>query len=397
MTKLSLKNVLAISFTLVGVGAVALVSALHIHTSFKENVEFISTNLSNSAEIISSQVNGHIGEVLGAIAAGTLSQSYSLQSPDKEIRRNSLRKILASHHGVRETWLVNNDGVTTDFASRFVLESPDVVSKLWRPENLGQLKVGDLYFGDIQFTDIASEPLLNMVTPITSGGEHQGGYVIASISLKYLWDLLSDIQIENHGVAYAYSQSGELIGHSDRALVFSKEIVSAGLLSVFFKNNVTTSKEVQRLNGDRAIIGFSPIKRLKIGVFVETPKNNALSTAYSRILVSLMVSVAIALAAIVVGILLARKLGRPIQTLAGATDQILNSDFNVAVNVEGTAETQKLGMAFNEMANQLSNSIDELKSQIEVREKSEEALAKSEGRFKGLFENSEVSIWNVGK
>ena len=48
------------------------------------------------------------------------------------------------------------------------------------------------------------------------------GVLVAEVSLRYLWDVISEIRVGQSGYAYVVSHDGDLIAHPDISLVLQR-------------------------------------------------------------------------------------------------------------------------------------------------------------------------------
>jgi len=98
-------------------------------------------------------------------------------------------------------------------------------------------------------------------------------------------------------------------------------------------------------------------------------------------------------AVIGVGLVIGSKISKPIVDLSETSTKVASGDLNIRAQVGTKDEIGRLAEAFNSMTGQLSFLIRSLEQQIAEREQVEKALRESEGRYRGLFENSPISLW----
>jgi len=101
------------------------------------------------------------------------------------------------------------------------------------------------------------------------------------------------------------------------------------------------------------------------------------------------------LVSIFLGLTIARSISKPVADLTQTTQAIAQGDFSVRVDIATADEIGELAASFNKMAEDLQNtttSIHNLNQEITQRKKTEEALAKSERKFRTIFENAGGSL-----
>jgi len=389
---LSLRKILAFAFGLTSVGAVLLLTILHTYSTYKSSQTNIHEDLSKTSKIVAAQVDGHVGEILSAFLAGVATQAGDIFSAQENSRHSALTKILASHPGIRGVWTIHKNGKIMDMMSRFEIVTDENKSQLWKPSMSDGKQIEKIQFSKLSFTKRSDEPLIYAAVPVIRGGEELGGSVVASISLKYLWDVLANIKLEKSGSAFAFDKEGRALGHSDISRLFASNILPQNILTDFFDKDDSSSKEYITSDNREVISGFSLMRDLKFGIAIETPKSNAFEAIWDEIIRSLIVSVVIALASIFIGLYLAHKLIDPLKQLSDAAEEMSNTNLPTTVDIVGTQETQKLGIVFNNMTRRLSATISELKSQIVTRKKAEQQLRESEEGFAKAFEASPAAI-----
>ncbi len=383
-----LKKVLIMAFTSISIGVVFFISILNALSTYQSAKSVLEETLATSAQTVAIRVDGYIGSILSALNAGVINQANRLIDANHEIRHQALIKVLASHKGLREVWSVDEKGYVLELVSRFSIAHTNGLSFLWQPKPYKKIKLGDVFFSDIQLTEKSSEPLINVAVPLSRGGRLTGGMIVASLSLKYLWDVLNILDLKEGRSSFALSRNGVLVGHSNTALVFSKNVIPADILETFFAHRNVLSREYRNVEGTLVIGGFSLIERLGIGVILEAPEEEAFQAAFDGIVLDILVALGAILISIWTGIFLAKLLVRPLLKLSEAADEITNAKKYKEVEVAGTVETRILGSAFNKMTRRLSTSISQLETEIEAKRKTEQVLRESEERFRSLIENA---------
>ena len=393
LQKVSLRSILALAFAVVSIGAIFSISMLNAYTAYQSSKTATHSDLFKSAQIVAARVDGYVGEIVSAISSTSIGETKKIFNRNELTRHSALNKIMASHPGIREVWNVSPRGKIIDFVSRFKIETAEQLKDRWNPVFQHIDRSLAVQFGQIRFTDISSEPLIDIAISTSKAGMNPTGAVVATLSLKYLWDLL-EVQATTEAVrAYAFSKDGKLIGHSDRSKMFLDVAVPNHVIGSLIHQPNMTSKEYQSVQGEM-IGGFATISRLAIGIIVEKPISESLRSANRSILNSLVISIVLGILAILVGISLARLIVRPLEALSEVAAKIARAKTASVVEPSGTLEIFKLGNTFNHMTYQLAASIEQLESQIRTVEQSERALRESKTSFQNLFEYSEVSIWN---
>ncbi len=241
------------------------------------------------------------------------------------------------------------------------------------------------YFGPVYFRR-ESEPYVTMAH---AGARRDIGVAIAEVNLKFIWDLVSAIEVGDSGYAYVVDGLGRLVAHPDISLVLRNtsladlpQVQSALIGDPNQEAMVGTGPD-----GADIISASAPIDRLGWRVFVELPVREALAPIYASALRTgalLLLGLAIALVA---GLFLARRMVVPIKALQEGAGRIGAGDLSLRIDVKTHDEFEALATDFNDMADQLQRSHADLERRVEERT---EDLGRSVAELKALGEVSQA-------
>jgi class 3 adenylate cyclase len=206
-----------------------------------------------------------------------------------------------------------------------------------------------------------SEPLMTMA---------MAGYrnyvvantVVAEISLKPVWLILSEIRIGRSGQAFVVDQTGSLVAHPDinRVLQGTDEktalamrrsrdaIASAG-------GNAITTRNAEN---EPVLTAVAPIAAVGWTVFVEQPQTEAFAPLYASLRRTGGLLLAATVLAATLAYWLARRMSGPIRLLEEGTDKIGAGQFDHRINIATGDELERLAARFNQMAHELDISRD---------------------------------------
>jgi signal transduction histidine kinase len=199
-----------------------------------------------------------------------------------------------------------------------------------------------------------------------------GGVVAADIDLSFVREVLDRARIGSVGYAYAVDSRGELVSHPDINLVL-QHTSFAGLPQVRkaldapasgARDAVTTGRSQ---SGTKVLSAYRPIASLGWRVFVEDPSSEALAPLEAAIWRTALLLVAFLLLAGATGVLLARRLVRPIESIQAAAAKIGSGALDQRIEVESHDELGALAEEFNRMAEQLRASYADLERKVEER------------------------------
>jgi hypothetical protein len=123
-----------------------------------------------------------------------------------------------------------------------------------------------VYYGPVYFRR-ESEPFMTLSA---AGTRRDAGVTAAEISLKLMWDVVSQTKVGEKGHAYVIDAKGRLIVHRDLSLVLRHTDMSK-LEHVLAVARGEPVQEGEDLEGRKVLTAFAPVYRPHWIVFVELP------------------------------------------------------------------------------------------------------------------------------
>lgn len=177
-----------------------------------------------------------------------------------------------------------------------------------------------------------------------------GGAVIITFTLEKLINYLDNFKVFNHSVVWLLSKGGEVIYHPNA------------------KNHQKSAKTITNINNkfeDLIVYGNQssnePIFNVVRNYIVVPPelKKGLLRNYLNN---SILIFLSIVLLSISLGVLIAKKIVKPITQITEMSRQVASGDFSVKMPVSGKDEISTLSNTFNVMIKQLENSREKLES-----------------------------------
>jgi HAMP domain-containing protein len=243
---------------------------------------------------------------------------------------------------------------------RMSREAPDVIGSqadYSHDPAFVQAMANKVYYGPVYFVG-QSEPYM---TVAVAGIRPEFGVIVGHLNLAFIWDVVSQIKVGEHGQAYVVDAAERLIAHPDISLVLRKTDMSR-LAQVSAARDALSKGAEERpsqgvdIEGRRVLSAYAVATPPGWLVFTELPIGEAYAPLYDSVMRSgILLLVAFALA-FFAGPLLARKMVVPIRTLHDGAVRIGGGDLRHRISIKTGDELEALGDQFNSMATQLQES-----------------------------------------
>ncbi len=235
-----------------------------------------------------------------------------------------------------------------------------------------------VYHGPVYFRE-ATEPYMTLAV-----GRRGAGATVAEISLKYIWDVVAGIKVGEHGAAYVVDADGTLIAHPDLSLVLRNTDLS-GLAQVKAARARDVLDEPPHLAQDmserQVLTANAAIAPLRWLVFVELPINEAYAPLYASLTIRGGLLLGGLGLAVLLSLLLARNMVRPIRALQMGAAQIGAGALDHRIQITTGDELEALGDQFNGMAARLQDSYATLEGKVIERTRQLELANLAKTRF----------------
>ena len=292
--------------------------------------------------------------------------------------KNLLENFLYQNDYVWELTLLDRRGKELVKVSKYRVIAPDDFKNQAKSEMFVAASKGKTCYGDFYLTQDVI-PTMGIAVPIDEYKSEPVGVLSAKIHLRYLWDLVPQIQIGKEGSTYMVDQEGNLIAHSDTR----KVILGLNVRSLPVVDQVVSGKEgnleFDHPEGKRVLCVYKLIKKLRWGVVVQIPVREAYHplrrvahTAFIWILIGLAI-------AMILSLLLTRKLILPIKRLSRGMGEIAKGNLDTYIQPTTKDELGLLTESYNRM--------------IQDLKQSQEALKEAEERYRKIFEKSKDMVY----
>ncbi len=355
----SLTVTVAIAFLTLSAVVLVISSSLNMYSSFRNQRKIINGQQQHIARDAANTVEGFIREKFSMLEV-VASRGNLVIIPQEE-QKPVLEKLLGLEPVFRQLVLLNAQKEELLRVSRLSKLLSVQLMEYNKSELFSKVSQKETYISPIYIDKVTSEPMVIMAVPITDVFGDFKGTLIAEANLKFMWDLMDQIEIGKNGYAYVVNMQGYLIAFRDISRVLRGE----NLIHLKEVAKFVNGKELP--NGGEAEISKGikntyvvathvPLGTPNWAVVVELPVLEAYETVTMALIISALVILLSFALAIVFGIYLSKRITKPIIDLRDATRKISKGNLEVKIESKSKDEIGQLSRAFDRMTINLKRS-----------------------------------------
>ena len=235
--------------------------------------------------------------------------------------------------------------------------------------------------GKPQKVNSSGETILTFASPVIIGNEVSAA-VVGVVSLREIAQIMGETKIideeklwkDGLPIVFVVDDEGRAVSYPDLSVAVNRTSL----------NNLKIVQEWQETNRQikSALLPFSAefkgkthemigaystatLNDLNLGVITMQDENKALASVGEMRQQTWMISLAFALAALIIGFILSRYLTAPLLKLVSAAEKIASGDFSSRIESKNITEIGTLGETFNIMSEKVENQIIQLAKSAE--------------------------------
>ena len=277
----------------------------------------------------------------------------------------------------------------------------------------------DATWSDVYILFTGQDMAISASRPVYDEQDNLLGVVAVDIFASHINDFLKKLQIGETGLSFIMERSGLLVASSTDEAPFTEpnedeaqqRIYASGSTNPIIRDaadyltehvgdyhDITEERQFEfEIDGRRHFLQVAPVKDeygidwLAVVVIPESDFMAQINT--NNRTTALLIGIAL-LAAIVVGIITASGVTRPILRLNAATHALARGKWEQPSSVGWISEIDELTHSFDQMASKLRQTLEGLSSEIAERKQAEEALRESEEQLNLAMAGANDGIWD---
>jgi adenylate cyclase len=348
-------------------GALMVSAAVELVLRYRENVDAVVGLQQEMAQGAAFKIRQFIGDIEKSMRSSALSAEAVATGRLSGSFRFELLKLLKTTPAVSSAAALDRRGQEVAKVSREELVDEDDLRNQSSSIPFVRAHKGQNYFGRLYFVR-DSEPYMQIAVPIEWFVDEVEGVLVAEVSLRYMWDVISEITVGRSGYAYVVSHDGDLIAHPDISLVLQRQNINnlPQVRSAIVGEPIPFEMHPGLL-GEEVLATHAPVRDLAWSVIVEQPAREAYSPLLASILRTSLFSLIALAMAFLVSLLISRKVVRPLAVLREGAKRIGAGEFGHRIEISSGDEFRDVASEFNHMAARLHESYATLEQRVADR------------------------------
>ncbi|HEY4405231.1 MAG TPA: cache domain-containing protein [Xanthobacteraceae bacterium] len=346
----------------------------------RQNVEVVHRQM---AELAALRIRNYIEDVARAVNLAAHPRNLTRGRPGDDYNTD-LRELLKNVPAIRNVIALDPDGHETLRQSRIGRSVPNAGADHSSTEYFTEARSGKVYFGPVIFPADSFEPRIVIAAPIEPFVGEVVGVLAAEVNVRYVWDIVQEIQVGESGYAYVVDGAGSLVAHPDLHLVLQRKNLSDHPQVAALRNPAVgdgTTGVFRNLASQLVLVSHVRIPNVGWTVFVERP----LTEVYAPLLASLArtggILLLVCLMTVGAAVLLGRRVVGPIEVLRRGAARLEAGELDARLELKTGDEFEELAEDFNRMSHRLQDSHATLERKVEERTQQLELANQAKSRF----------------
>lgn len=391
----SLTFTLAVALFSVSTVILLISGTLAIYTNYRALRNTISLRLQLDARRAGDVVAASMQEKFNIL--GTSAEFADPANASVKEQETVLENLLGLQPAFRQVVLLSTTGRPVSQISRLSSTLTPQFQDHFKGEVLLTTQEGQRYISPVYIDESTSEPLALIAVPIRNVFGDFQGILAAELNLKFMWELVDQVEVGETGYVYVVDNEGNLIAFGDIARVLAGENAGEILEVKEFLQNPSAAEDVTvEIESYTGLVGktvagyYAPLGTPSWAVVVELPTAEAYRPLVQSLISSVLTILALAIFAGIMGILMARRLSAPLVDLAKAASEIAGGNLSVEAKPIGPAEIVQLASTFNGMVSRLRDLIGSLEQRVADRTKALAASTEVSRRLSTILDQRQL-------
>jgi PAS domain S-box-containing protein len=356
-------NMVLLSFAAMGV-----TSGILLAFAFRSHQAAVTGSLALAARYAANRAERFIGGQIDFLRAASWMEGPSFRA---DLARSSLLDgALGFSPAILQVAAVDRkNGAVLGLGSRRSSAAAKAAGLPYVREAATMAEADRPYMSPVYIDPVTDELLITLGVAPFERFAHEDVSLVAELNLKFMWELIADLDVDTGGRAYVVDASGALVAYGDPARVLAHEsLPRIPAVAAFVASGGKRAPEglmtFRGIEGDLVVGTCVALDGPPWAVVVELPWPIAYREAVQVVVFGLAAVAAMIAAIAFLGYILAKRLSSPITSLAEAVSGMAAKGELIAVEASGPHEVAELAEAFNAMADRIKRNEERFKRLI---------------------------------
>jgi putative methionine-R-sulfoxide reductase with GAF domain len=394
-TARSLAATLAIALSALSAVALLISGGIQLFSNIQAQQAAISGEQQLIAQQASKSVADFVQQRFSVLETAVGFTNPFTAAPDSQ--KLTLDSLLGLQPALRQLALLDGSGRVLTLASRQSLAQSSQFTSQLQSDLIAATRAGERYISQVYIDDLTNEPLVIMAVPGKDVfGDYQGT-LAAEVNLKFMWDLVDQLNVGETGYAYVVDDQGKLLAFGDTARVLRgenaaqiKKVGEFVTSPIGMSETAAAASTYTGMNGETVLGSIVPLGTPQWAVVTEQPLREAYGPLIQVTLLSIASMLVMAGLGALAGVVLARRLAVPLVDLTTTATRIAAGEMQLQAGITGPQEISALATAFNSMTAQLRDLVGSLEHRVADRTKALATSAEVSRRLSTVLDEQQL-------
>lgn len=396
--KKTVKAKILLCMSLTVAAALMVLGGASVYLNYSSSIQLLEQTMQEMAEVASERVSQELKAYRNiAIDAGAVAR---LADPDLDVQvKKDIVDQRAADHGLIRGNIIGPDGIS-------IFDGNDYSDREYFQQGMN----GQAYVSEPLVSKITGQISIIISAPLWEGGipgTKAAGVVYFVPPETFLNDIVSRVQVSEHGAAYAINADGMTIADNTVETIMKQNIeeeaktdTSLRELAAIHANmrQGKTGFDGYQINGVRKFSSYAPIEGTSgWSIGITAPQSDFMSSTYSSIIVTVIILLVSVLAASMIAFRLATGIGGPVRLCADRLKGLSLGDLKSQVpKVNRNDELGMLAEATDTIVHTMSGMISDIDWGLgEIASGNLTADSKAKELYVGDFESLAASMYQI--
>ncbi len=370
----SLSNQLKFSLFFLVILSVSTTGGILIYLGFTSQIQQAQILQKERSQAAANRIENYLDDL--RLKLSYLARVKGLTNYPQQMQQHLLEALTRHNEAYEAVAILDNKGqvVSAMYPEKLQMKLPDIAKSSMFSR---VLKQQEEYVSPVEINSVTHLPTAILAVPIRNQEERVDGILLAQVNLNFLWFVISQVDVGQTGYVYLIDERNFLIarkGSTAETFHFQDLSHHQVLPHLLASLDVKQLNLYQGLDGVEVLGAATRVEGVSWTLVVELPTSEAYAPIRQMLFVTGIALILIAITAVGVGFIFARRIVSPLQRLTIAATKISDGNLDSRVDIRAHNELGTLAQSFNQMAQQLQESFttlakanEELETRVEDR------------------------------